>query len=40
MIRNEYTGADAGTIKFTVAVYWDFEVLRSDGYTRKRYRNS
>ena len=38
IVRDEFTGADAGTIKFTVAVYWDFEVLRADGYIRKRYR--
>ena len=40
IIRDEVTGADAGTIKFTVAVFWDFEVLRAGGYIRKRYRRS
>ena len=40
IIRDEISGADAGTIKFTVAVFWDFEVLRAGGYIRKRYRRS
>ena len=40
IIRDEYTLASTGQIKFTVNVMWDFEMLRTTGYTRKRYRNS
>ena len=38
IIRDEFTKAPEGQIKFTVAVMWDFENVRSAGYVRKSYR--
>ena len=38
IIRDEFTKAAEGQLKFTVLVMWDFENVRSAGYVRKSYR--
>ena len=40
IIRDEFSLAREGQLRFTVAVMWDFENVRSDGYVRKSYRRS
>ena len=40
VIRDEWSLAPEGQLKFTVAVMWDFANVRSDGYVRKSYRRS
>ena len=38
IIRDEFSLAREGQLRFTVAVMWDFENVRSAGYVRKSYR--
>ena len=38
IVVDPYSKAAEGQIKYTVAVMWDFENVRSDGYVRKSYR--
>ena len=38
IIRDEFTKAPEGQVKFTVLVMWDFENVRTDAYIRKSYR--
>ena len=38
IIRDVFSKAPEGQVKFTVAVMWDFENVRSAGYVRKSYR--
>ena len=40
IIRDEFSLAPEGQLRFTVAVMWDFENVRSAGYVRKSYRRS
>ena len=40
IIRDEFSKAAEGQIKMTVLAMWDFEVIRTGGYSRKRYRTS
>ena len=38
IIRDEFSLAREGQLRFTVAVMWDFENVRTDGFIRKSYR--
>ena len=38
IIRDEFTKAPEGQVKFTVLVMWDFENVRETGYIRRSYR--
>ena len=40
VIRDEFSLAPEGQLRFTVAVMWDFENVRTAGYVRKSYRRS
>ena len=40
IIRDEFSLAREGQLRFTVAVMWDFENVRPAGYIRKSYRRS
>ena len=40
IIRDEFSLAREGQLRFTVAVMWDFENVRSAGFVRKSYRRS
>ena len=40
IIRDEFSLAREGQLRFTVAVMWDFENVREDGFVRKSYRRS
>ena len=40
IIRDEFSLAREGQLRFTVAVMWDFENVRSAGFIRKSYRRS
>ena len=40
VIRDEFTSASSGLVNFVILTMWDFEVVRSGPYLRKRYRRS
>ena len=40
IIRDEFSLAREGQLRFTVAVMWDFENVREAGFVRKSYRRS
>ena len=40
VIRDEFSLAPEGQLKFTILVMWDFENVRSAGFIRKSYRRS
>ena len=40
IIRDEFSLAREGALRFTILVIWDFENVREDGFVRKSYRRS